>query len=68
MQEEKEAVEIKNKIPEFKTSKAYDGFYLLATVIDFKRTVIIRYIVPNYDSSCSMLIRLRKSWMSTPQN
>jgi len=39
LHEEKEAEEIKSKIPEYKTSKAYDGFYLLATVIDFKRTV-----------------------------
>jgi len=39
LQEEKEVTEIKQKIPEFKTSKAYEAFQLLASVIDVKKTV-----------------------------
>jgi U3 small nucleolar RNA-associated protein 20 len=39
VRDEKEVQEIKNRIPEFKTSKAYDGFQLLSCVIDFNRSV-----------------------------
>jgi hypothetical protein len=39
VRDEKEVQEIKNKIPEFKTSKAYDGLHLISCVLDFNRTV-----------------------------
>lgn len=40
LQEEKQVAEIKNKIPEFKTSKAYEAFQLLSSVINVKQTFI----------------------------
>lgn len=39
LHEEKEVEEIKQKIPEFRTSKAFESFNLLASVIDVKKTV-----------------------------
>lgn len=44
LQEEKEVEEIKSKIPEFRTSKAFEAFNLLASVIDVKKSVSYPFI------------------------
>ena len=45
IQEEKEVEEIKKKTPEFKSSKAFDCYQILASIIDFKKTVINKIVL-----------------------
>jgi hypothetical protein len=49
IQEEKEVQEIKNKTPEFKKTKAYECFNLLAKVINFESTVRRQNIIMNIE-------------------